>query len=70
MDDSRQALEIPCSDSDPQDLPRVHCAVGSPQPKPGGSLPHPIEAARRSAATPRRALPSKGARSYARPTRV
>lgn len=70
MDDRRQTLETPGTADEPQSLPRVQAAVSPPQSKPGRFLPHRIQAARRGGQTPRRALPSKGDLSYARPPEV
>ena len=70
MNHNRQTLTTPGPDPQPQGLLRVNPTCGPPQSKPGRSLPLPMKRPDEVLTTPRRALPSKGAESYARPPEV
>ena len=70
MDDGRQPLATLDTDPAPLILPWVHGPLATPQSKPGRPLPHPIEAARRSADTTPPGLAEQGDRFHARPTEV
>ena len=70
MHHGRQTLELPGSDPESQDLPHVQTAADPPRSKPGRSLPHPIEAARRGAINTPPGLAEQRSMPYARPKEV
>lgn len=70
MDHGRQTLETAETDPEPLGLLGVQPPVVLPQSKPGRSLSHPIEAARRGAEHTAPGLAEQGDRFHARPPEV